>query len=55
MKGYKLKDTDPETGKVKWIDASRGLALDDNGNPVSPPGKSPVRGTKNKLPPQGLV
>jgi hypothetical protein len=55
MKGYKLKDTDPETGKVKWIDASRGLALDNNGNPVSPPGKSPVRGTKNKLPPQGLV
>ena len=55
MKGYKLKDTDPETGKVKWIDGSRGLALDDNGNPVAPPGRSPVKGKKNKLPLAGLV
>jgi len=27
--------------------------LDNQGNPVAPEGKSPVRGTKNKLPPLG--
>jgi hypothetical protein len=53
VKGYKIKDTDPSTGKAKWIDASRGLALDNNGDPVAPPGSSPVKGTKNKLPPLG--
>jgi hypothetical protein len=44
---------DNETGKVKWVDASRGLAKDPKGDPTAPEGRSPVASTSQKVPPLG--
>jgi hypothetical protein len=49
-KGYKVKSLDNETGKVKWIDGSRGLAKDPKGDPIGPSGRSPVSAPKQKIP-----
>lgn len=48
QKGYKVKVIDNETGQAKWIDGSRGLAKDPNGDPIGPGGSSPVSIKKPK-------
>lgn len=49
-KGYKTKVIDNETGKVRWIDNSRGVAKDPNGDPIGPGGKSPLSISAQKVP-----
>jgi hypothetical protein len=48
QKGYKVKVIDNETGEARWVDGSRGLAKDPNGDPIGPGGKSPVSIKKPK-------
>lgn len=55
VKGYKIKQTSPDTGKAVWVDGSRGVALDDSGQIVGEKGKSPVKAPKNKQAPLGQV
>lgn len=47
-----MKVEDPETGKPKNVDASRGLSLDGNGNPVKPEGASPKQKQKKGVAPR---
>lgn len=49
-KGYKVKVIDNETGKASWVDGSRGLAKDPNGDPEGPGGGSPLAGRPQKVP-----
>lgn len=53
QKGYKVKVIDNETGEAKWIDGSRGLAKDPQGDPIGPSGKSPVSTKKQVVPKLG--
>ena len=54
-KGYKVKVLDNATGQARWVDGSRGLAKDPNGDPMGPGGGSTLKGKPQKVPKLGKV
>jgi hypothetical protein len=48
VKNKKLKIEDPETGNEKIVDASGGLAMGPDGNPLPAPAPNPLKGKKPK-------